>query len=290
MNPLIFLSALFLPLDSIGSKMNKTTGNARLLSAAFLTAAAGAISWTVSFLLGNRVSADMLFYAIPFACLYAVGTLLAYTAFSIGPLSGTTLFGNSSLVLVILFSCVYFKERLTLVGGIGVVGALLSLILLNLPEKSDGGKKGINLPWILVCVGMLLCNSLLSIISKLRQTGAAGKDPFAFMALCYSFTFIAAIISYSLTQIKQSSIKKDLSEVRQSLFPLAIQSTGNAGANLLVTYLASRVNASVLYPFQIGGGLILTVICGFIFFRDRATIKNILGIIIGVMAMVLLNL
>ena len=41
MNPLIFLSALFLPLDSIGSKMNKTTGNARLLSAAFLTAAAG---------------------------------------------------------------------------------------------------------------------------------------------------------------------------------------------------------------------------------------------------------
>ena len=65
---------------------------------------------------------------------------------------------------------------------------------------------------------------------------------------------------------------------------------GNSGANLLVTFLSSNVDAAILYPISMGGGLVLTVLAGFTFFKEKKTFVDLTGIVIGLMSMILLNI
>ncbi|MBP3436420.1 MAG: hypothetical protein J6K61_00735 [Clostridia bacterium] len=288
---LTFLSALFLPLNNIGTKLNKTEGNAKILSITCTTCIGGALSWLVCFVLKERVTADMFLFAVLFALFFIGATLSALNAYTKGSLSATSLFGNASLVVVVLFSTFYFKEALGALSIVGVLGTLVSLALLSLPdEKTAGKRQGFNLVWLLLCLGMLLSNSLLSISSKLRQSIANGENAFAFMALCYSFTFVLSLLVYACLQTKKHTFSDDFVKIKQNVLPIAIQATGNTGSNLLVTYLASRVNATVLYPVNMGGGLVITVLCGFIFFKDKPNLKNIVGIIFGIVSLILLNL
>ena len=289
---LTFLSALFLPLNNIGAKLNKTDGSAKILSIAFLVGLAGVISWCLCLFCKQTVTKDMFLYALLFALFYIVGTMCGLTAYQKGSLSGTSLFSNASLVVVVLFSTLYFKEPLTPISIIGVLGVLTALVLLSLPDEkpSNDEKRGFNFVWLLLCIGMLACNSLISICSKLRQTSAGGENAFAFMAVCFTFTFVLSIITYAVWQIKNRSAKDDFLSLKNSLCPLCVQAVGNTGSNLLVTFLTSRVNASILYPVNMGGGLVITVLCGFIFFKDKPNLKNIVGILLGITAMILLNL
>lgn len=59
---------------------------------------------------------------------------------------------------------------------------------------------------------------------------------------------------------------------------------------MLATYLSTRIDGAVLYPVQSGGGFVLTVLFGFCFFKERVTVWKIIGLILGVGAIVLLNL
>lgn len=288
---LTVLSAIFLPFNNIGSKLNKTSRSVKFLCVSCVTCIAGVISWIVCAVTRQRVTLDMLPFAAIFAVLYVLGVISAYLAYEKGSLAGTSLFANSSLVIVVLFSTFAFNEEFTVLSAIGIAGTLVSLTLLSLPEKSaDSEKPKFNWGWLLLCLGVLLFNSLISITAKARQMQAGGENPFAFMALCFSFTFVVSLATYLIATAKKHSLKSDLLEIKSNAPALTMQAFGNCGSNLLVTFLTSRVSASLLYPINMGGGLVLTTLCGFIFFKERPTVKNILGISLGIAAIVILNL
>lgn len=286
---LVFVSAIFLFLNNLGTKMNKVKGGAKLLSIVALVACASALSWTTAFIAGEKVTKDMIPYAILFAAVFVVGVLSAYQAYARGSMGATSLFGNSSLVVVVLFGVLKYNEPFGALKIIGVLGVLFALTMLSLPEKKEEGKS-FNWGWLLCCFVILFSNSSLSVASKFRQETAGGSNPFAYMALCFSFTFIAGTITYAITQIKKITVKEDLLSLKENIVPISIQTVGNTGSNLLVTFLASRVEGALLYPVNSGLGLILTVLCGFIIFKEKATWKNVLGIAVGAAAIILLNI
>lgn len=287
---LLILSALFSPLNSIGCKLNKTTSAGKFLSVSVLVCGASIISWIICLIAKQVVTADMFIYALIFALLYLITTLATYLAYEKGSLTITTLFSNSSLVVIILVSTLFFDEKLSPLIIVGIIGTLISLTLLTIPEKTPSKTVSFNFLWLFLCLCVLLGNSSLSLTVKFRQINGGGANAFAFIALCYSFTFVFSILVYAISQLKTRSLPTDFNVLRQNKLSLLLQIVGNSGSNLLVTFLSSRINASILYPVNMGIGLVLTVLCGFIFFKEKPTVKNIAGIVLGVVSLILLNL
>ena len=287
---LAFLSAVFLPLNSLGSKLNKTKGNAKIISISFLVGGAAIVSWLVCLVSRQTVTPDMYLYAAIFSVLYIATLLIGYLAYAKGPLSITSTFSNASLVVIVLANTLLFNEELSLLSVIAIAGTLISLTLLSMPEKSKSAAVPFNFLWLLLCIGLLLGNSAISISIKFRQSNANGSNAFAFMALCYSFAFVVSVCTYAFIQLRKPTYKSDLQSVKRSAAAVALQMTGNVGSNLLVTFLSSRIIASVLYPVNMGGGLVLAVICGFIFFKEKLTLKNSTGIVLGIISLILLNI
>lgn len=292
---LAFLSAFFMPLNSLGAKMNRSDGNARVLSIGILTGLSGVIAWLVALIAKNRVTSDMFLYAVLFAVIFVATTVMGLKAYTCGPLVGTALFSNASLIIVVLFSTFYFHEPFGLLRGVGVAGVCIALVLLTLPdnssnEKAEKQKEKIKLGWLLLCIAMMIGNSLISIVSKIQQTNTGGGNAFAYMALAYSLTCAVSFLAYMVTQIKSNTLKRDVSIIQENGKGIAVQTVGNTGANLLVSFLSSRVNGAILYPVNMGGGLVLTTVVGFVFFKEKKTWKNVGGILLGIVGLLLLSL
>ncbi|MBE7067715.1 MAG: hypothetical protein E7381_00280 [Clostridiales bacterium] len=292
---LVFVSAIFLFLNNLGGKTNKSEGAGNILNITLVVGAASLASWLICLITKQSVTKDMFLFAGIFAVLFITGMIAMYKAYTCGSMSATSLFGNASLVVVVLFSALYFGDTMNVFKIIGVIGVLVSLTLLTLPEKSKDKQESVtkqpfNIVWLLLCLYILFINSAISIAGKFRQTQVGGANPFAYMALCYTMTFVLGIVAYAIMQCKKNTLKTDFENVKQCIPSLAMQTIGNAGSNLLVTFLSTQVNGAILYPVNSGVGLILTVLCSFIFFHEKKTWLKILGIVLGVVAIVLLNL
>ena len=64
----------------------------------------------------------------------------------------------------------------------------------------------------------------------------------------------------------------------------------NGIANLLVMVLANRLSASLLYPTISAGNIVLTYVISTLLFREKLVKRQLVGLFLGVAAVILLNL
>ena len=298
---LLACSVMCMCINNVGSKTNKAKGGGRFLNVTITSFIAAVILWIIVAVVDEKVSMNMLIYALIFAVFGVFGKCMGYLAYEKGSMLATTLFSNSSLIVVVVFGVFFFQEPFELLTGIGIIGVIASLVLFALAGDSDKLKEdgikvaekkkhSINFIWLLCCLGIVLANSAISISTKIRQVNVGGANVFAYMALCYTLMCIISALVYGFIQIKATSLKADIVNVKACVPSLLMQSFGNAGCNVLVTILAARMLGAVLYPVNTGGGLVLTVLCGFLFFKEKKTWKNILGIALGIVSIVILSL
>ena len=288
---LLLFSSICLALSSIGSKLNNAKGCGKLLSATAMCGGAGVMAWIVTLLAKERVTADMFLYAGIFSVCFVTCMVFVYKTYEKGPLAVTSLFANASLlIVVVLFSSIYFHEPMSFRNVIGLIGVLISLTLLTLPKEKGKDEKKANLVWLGLCLIVLFLNSVMSITAKIRQVNVDGTNPFAYMALCYTFSFVVGVVAYGVLQIKKKTFTEDIEGIRRNTKAIALQAFGNVGANMLVTFLSSRIDGVILYPVNKGCGLLLTVLCGFCFFKEKKSWTNIVGIVLGIISIVVLSI
>ena len=64
----------------------------------------------------------------------------------------------------------------------------------------------------------------------------------------------------------------------------------NFGLNLVVVLLATMMDGAIVYPVIQGGGPMIAAIAGRLFFGEKISLKKAAAILLGVAAIVLLNL
>ena len=65
---------------------------------------------------------------------------------------------------------------------------------------------------------------------------------------------------------------------------------GSVGGNLLLTWLAGRVDASYLFPLVQGSIIVGVTLCSVLLFREKLSARGRLGILLGVAAIAVINL
>ena len=269
---------------TLQGRFAKTSGNSSFGALTFNTVIfASAAVLFARWLIGCHAS-TALFGAV-FGVLTVLFQLFYVMAMSGGNVSLTVMFVNFSMVIPIAFSVIYGKEHITPIKAAGI--ALIVLALALTFKKGKGGEVN-HKRWLLTALAAALINGGLSICQKLYGMTVYSSEGSGFVAWAY---LIAFLLSFAVCFLRGVSNKEN----RFSVSPRAALLGVSAGAVLAVfqwlnTYAVSAIDAAVIFPSYYGGSMILSAMSGVLILKDKLTKRQICAILIGIVAIVILNI
>lgn len=240
------------------------------------------------FVYGKFILPDLsdLIYGISFGILFASAVFFIAKALEIGSMSLSGIIVNMSLILPIIYSVIFMSEKMTLLQFIGLVLILVSLILSGITkeEKTNSGFK-----WLVLILIAFFSNGSTAIIQKSYCLKYNDKNTMTFMAVAY---LTSAVIFFFINVISKDKtpLSKSSKSVGSLLSVSALAGIGSCLGNGILSVLSSKVDAAILYPCVNGGLGISVAIISFLVFKEKPNTKKIIAIILGTIAIVILNI
>lgn len=229
---------------------------------------------------------------LPYSVLYGVG----YAVFLVG-LNGALQAGSSALtgfikqiafVFVALWGFVFWNAdpTVTILAGIILITVALFLCLVPLGKNAGKGTFRIAGKWLLYALMVLVGNAGCSIIQKTQQMhfdGQHGKQ------LMLGATLIAAICC---TLMGVRSDKRNWAKAfKKYWYYPVIAGASSCICNFFIIMMASTtLSPSLIYPALAIGGLILTTLVSVVTCKEKLTPSQWVGLVVGAVALVFLNL
>lgn len=242
-----------------------------LFAALFFVATAGyPLNFTV----------EILPYAFGFAACYCAAAIFSLMAINTGSLSLTSLAISYSLLIPTVFGLIFWGDEATPFFFIGLVLLVVSLLLIN----SKDGEVKITPKWailvLIAFVGNGLCSTIQNGYAKIHSTGNS-----EFMIIALATVFVTMLV---LSLFKERAIIKPT--VKSGWYFMAICGIANGAVNLFVIMLSPLMNASLMFPLISAGGIVLTSLVSILLYKERLTLQQYIGMILGIGAIVFLNL
>ncbi|MBQ8689051.1 MAG: EamA family transporter [Clostridia bacterium] len=279
-------------------------------AASVLTVASGITVVIITFFCFSLCSFTFNPYSILIGALNAVA-LYGYNYFivkasSSGPYSILMMFNLSGGIIIPIIAALImgwdsswdttFQIILNTVSILAIISAVY-MVSVKKEASADGkstesGKKsGISASFILSCLGLAVCNGVYGIFLTLQnQTEAAGGEANRDEMVITTF-FFAALISFVLGLIREKGAF--LGAFRQnkiSAMYLIATSLVFALAINLIVIIIPHFDTTILYTIDNSSVLIMSVLISWIFFKEKLSRLNVIGISIMVLALVCMNL
>lgn len=225
-------------------------------------------------------------WALIFGVFFGTTTLAGFKALQTGPLSLTSLVTSYSLLIATLYGIISGAETVDGLMTVGLILLAVSLFLIAMKEKSETDTKKISLKWAIFAVTALLSNGICTILQREQQIAFDGKYKSEFMIVALVGIFIVFLVIALLKEKQDIKIC-----LKKGALLMLFWGILNGAANLFVMILAAkRVPASLMYPLISGGSIILTWIMSRFYYKEKLTMFQNIGLILGIVAVVLLNL
>lgn len=229
---------------------------------------------------------------LPYAAAYGV----SYAMFWVG-LTGALQCGSSALtgfikqiafVFVAIWGFVFWQAEptVTVIAGIVLIAVALFLCLVPLGKTVPKGSVRITGKWLLYAILILCGNAGCSILQRTQQMNF-DKQYGSFLMV--SATFLAVIFC-AVMCLKDD--KRDWMQVikKNWYFPV-VAGSSSAICNLFLILLASTtLSTGIIYPALAIGGLTLTTLVSVAVCKERLKGSQWIGLAVGAVALVLLNL
>ena len=235
---------------------------------------------------------EILPYAIGFAVAYCSATLFGFLAILTGPLSLTSLATSYSLLIPTFWGIIFDGDKTSVWLYLGLVLLAASLVFINLKDRvkdgenvGDGGEVKMTLKWAIFVLIALVTNGACSTIQPAQTRIFGGKYDSVFMIIALAIVFLALAVFV---------LVKERHEIVPSLksggILMVICGATNGLVNLLVMLASPLVNNSVFFPLISAGGIVLTWLISVTLYKEKLSIKQNIGLILGIASIVFLNL
>ena len=227
-------------------------------------------------------SIQTIFFSIGFACCTVVFQLTYTKALSLGNVSLTVMLVNLSMLFPVILSTVYFNESLSFLRGVGILLTLISFLFsVNIQTKEKSSKK-----WFLFTMVAMIANGGIGVIQKFFGMSQFCQEKSSFVAWAYIFASALAFIVFCMIKHKGNA----KTHVNKSFFFYAIIIGCILGCfQLLNTYAIATINGTFLFPTYAGGSIILSTALSLLWCRERLHGKQTISLIIGIVAIILMN-
>ena len=221
-----------------------------------------------------------------------VATLVVYfSAMRSGPLSYTAFFYSASMLISAIAGITIWNEPLkgsTAMGILLFLCAFYFISVLGSEKQGKGSKK-----WLILCFFTWFFNGSLSLFVKSHQMTLKGTESTGMMLIGFATASIVGLMVYLFmlcSQNEEGSFKEDIGAVGGSWIPLLGAAIGGGGGNQIVIYLSAETPSSYLFPILQGGIMILITLYSGIILKEKINRWGRLGILLGLFAIVIINL
>lgn len=223
---------------------------------------------------------------------YAIFTLLAqislFVAVGSGPVAVSSLFYSCGFILPTIYGIIAYNEQVNVLQIIGISLILVSFVL----ATQFTGKGKLNFKWLLSALGGLIFSGLVGICQKIfvKEYTTYSLDGF----LCLSF-LIMIFLSAIMLGVCVAFNKKKPKPTKEKNLKIFVISSLVLGviiglANKLNTYLSGVFISAVSFPTINGGTIIFTALMSAVLLKEKLSVKQWIGIIIGFLAILLIAL
>ena len=181
-----------------------------------------------------------------------------------------------------LSGTLFWNENVTLFGYLGILILIPVLIISGTSPKKQENKKTTK-DYIIPLVIALLSSGGLGVMQKIHQKSSSANQMNTFLLLSFLFAFLLSLIfSLSLKKGEEKIERKTTS------FALIVGSIFSL-CNIMNTYLAGVLDSAVLFPILNIGTILISLILSIIIFKEKIDKRDILILILGILAIVLVN-
>lgn len=181
-------------------------------------------------------------------------------------------------ILPTVFGAIFYKESLSLFDMIGLIVVLFAIAVSGTRNKNQASSGN---SYFLPLIIAMLCSGGLGVLQKIQQNSPYANEKVLFTLLSFVLAAIISFLRCLFTKNRSAIIDKKI---------LSATWVGAAFAccNLLNVILAGRLDSVLFYPILNIGTILVSIICGMIFFKEHFTKKDFLIFLLGITAILLI--
>lgn len=270
-------------MSTMFGKANSSQNNTSGVYSLILTATAF-VMWGIVCLFEGQFNIYVIKYSLTFGILYTVAMIGMFKAYQNGSVSLTAFVKQLSLIGVAFWGLVFWNNPLSKSVIVGLVLIVVALYLCFKTDEADTNKA--TAKWCIYALMLLIGNAGCSIVQKYQQIEFNGYYKSLFMFFGAGVAFISSFIFY----LNRNQCKLKDINIKTVVYPI-IGGISSATLNLLILLLiASPLSESIIFPSIAVGGLVLTIIFSIVAYKEKINVMKRLGLTIGVIALILLNI
>lgn len=240
------------------------------------------IIWTVAFLLEGYYNFAVLGYSFIFGIGFVMACLGYLYAIRYGSVTLSALFSKFSLIGATIWGLIFWNTKVTLFTVIGLILAATSVFLCVYKKE----KNNINFKWLIFALCAFFGNVACTVVQKQQQIDFGGQFGNFFMTLAMLTALIISVIFFIIY-----GGKLKVKELKFKLLLPTVSGGTNYLMNLFVIILAtSTLNPAFIYPTISVVSISVTTIISVFLFKEKPTLSQWVGIILGTAACVILSL
>ncbi|MGM0415242.1 MAG: EamA family transporter [Bacillota bacterium] len=190
-------------------------------------------------------------------------------------LAGT--FGKLGILIPMLFAIIIWQEYPTSLQWSGIILAILSIVLVNFPFNRNW-KKALRLNLIL----LFIYGGFAEFTNKIFQQYAITDYKMLFLFWVFFSAFLISLI-YTL-------IKTDSLPAYKELGIGFLVGIPNLFSSFFLINALNHLKTAVVFPIFSAGSIVLIVVASFFIFGERMERKEVLSVVMTVIALILVNL
>lgn len=228
--------------------------------------------------------------ALLFGIITALQQISNSAALSIGPWSYTSVIISMSTVITALSGVLFFNEDLQLTQVFGI--ALMIACLILSVKKEEGEQKKKTIKWFVISIASCICCGGVGIMQKVHQSSGHKNELTMFLITAFLCSFMFSVFNLIVAYFRRNKPEEKLFNKKTSILTVCVIFIAGGIAialnNLINLYLSGVVESAVFFPIVNGGGLILTTVASIIFFKEKLTVRQWIGLGLGIAATLLL--
>lgn len=232
---------------------------------------------------GFNLPVGMLPLAFTYGIIYCISYFLTFVTLAWGSFTLSMLIISYSLVFPILYGVIFLHEQVSVFTCIGFILLMISLFFVR--GKGNEKEKKFSVKWLISVIVVTLGNGLLAIIQKIQQIRFNNECNNEFMIIGLAFSTAVLLTGGIIADRKQ------LKEIVRYGIPYA----GTAGVanginNLLTIIVNNMLPLSVVSPVGSGMKIVISFLSATVLFKEKYLKRQVIGVGVGVAALVFLNL
>lgn len=190
------------------------------------------------------------------------------------------------VLVPLILGKIFFSESIKITQWLGI--AILFIAVLIMCSYNNSIKTKIDLPSLILLLICGISNGITDFSQKLFVKTIEGGSAASFNFYTYVFTAMILLVTLFVTKEKDNtSDKQNKKKIFGYILVMAVCLFMNS---YFKTLAANHLSSVLLYPLNQGCALILSTLMATILFKEKLTLKAIIGIVTAFIGLLIINL